>query len=147
MWLPGWADAMRVVNLGRIAAEAELLRVRQMLKRQGMRAAFGAVAAIFVLSVLTLANVAAWQVLRLYLDPIYATLILLGVNLVMAIVFGVLAMKSTPSRTEREALDVRKQALTQLQRSVAIGTLIPIAGALWRTQRKPRSSGVLSRHR
>jgi hypothetical protein len=32
--------------------------------------------------VLVLAHVAGWQVLRLYVPPIYATLILLGVDLV-----------------------------------------------------------------
>ena len=51
-----------------------------MLARQGRRAAFGAVAAIFVLGVLVLGEVAGWQVLRLYVMPISATLILLGIN-------------------------------------------------------------------
>jgi hypothetical protein len=137
-----WGSAVRAVELARLAAEAELLRIRQMVKRQGIRATLGAIAAIFAIGVLTLASVAAWQLLRQHFDPINATLILLGVYLVMAILFGVLAMRSAPSRTEREALDVRKQALAQFQRSIAIGTLIPIAGSLWRMQRgKPKSSG------
>jgi hypothetical protein len=36
----------------------------------------------FIIDVLVLAHVAGWQVLRLYVPPIYATLILLGVDLV-----------------------------------------------------------------
>jgi hypothetical protein len=40
-----------------------------MLKRQGMRAAFGLVAVLFVLGVLVLAHIAGWQVLRLYVPP------------------------------------------------------------------------------
>ena len=52
---------MRAVNLAKIAAEAEILRIQHMLKRQGMRAAFGLVAVLFALGVLVLAHVAGWQ--------------------------------------------------------------------------------------
>lgn len=45
---------MRSVNLLRIAAEAEVLRYRCMAARQGRRAAFGAIALLFVLAVLAL---------------------------------------------------------------------------------------------
>ena len=68
---------MRAVSLARVAAEAELLRIQHMLKRQGMRAAFGMIAAVFAVGVLVLCNVAGWQVLRWYVQPIYATLVLL----------------------------------------------------------------------
>jgi|tagenome__1003787_1003787.scaffolds.fasta_scaffold20383244_1 hypothetical protein len=53
---------MRAVNLAKIAAEAEILRIQHMLKRQGMRTAFGLVAVIFALGVLVLAHVAGWQI-------------------------------------------------------------------------------------
>ena len=69
---------MRSINLLKVAAEAEILRLRILLARQGRRAAFGVVAVIFVLGVLVLAEVAGWQVLRFYVPPIPATLILLG---------------------------------------------------------------------
>ena len=69
---------MRAANLVKVAAQAEVLRLQQMLKRQGMRAVYGLVAAIFAIGVVVLANIAGWQVLRLYVPPIYATLILLG---------------------------------------------------------------------
>ena len=71
---------MRSINLLKVAAEAELLRLRALLARQGRRAAFGAVAVIFMLGVLVLGEVAGWQVLRLYVASISATLILLGIN-------------------------------------------------------------------
>jgi hypothetical protein len=125
---------MRAVDLVRIAAEAEILRLRHMLKRQGRRAAFGLVAVIFGLGVLVLANVAGWQILRLYVPPIYATLILLGVNLVLAAIFGLLAARSSPSRAERDALDVRRRALHEARSSLALGALVPVAGALLRSR-------------
>ena len=126
---------MRATNLLKVAAEAEILRIQFMLKRQGVRAAFALVALIFVLGVLVLANVAAWQVLRLYIEPIYATLVLLGVNLVIAVIFGILAARSSPSSTERDALQVRQRALREARSSLALGALVPVAGALLRSRR------------
>jgi hypothetical protein len=126
---------MRATNLLKVAAEAEILRIQFMLKRQGVRAAFALVALVFVLGVLVLANVAAWQVLRLYIEPIYATLVLLGVNLVIAVIFGILAARSSPSSTERDALQVRQRALREARSSLALGALVPVAGALLRSRR------------
>jgi hypothetical protein len=102
---------VRSINLLKVAAEAELLRLRTLLARQGRRAAFGVVAVIFMLGVLVLAEITGWQVLRLYVAPIPTTLILLGINFVIAALFGALAARSSPSHTEREALQVRRQAL------------------------------------
>ena len=47
-WAAG-GTAMRPVNMAKIAAEAEIIRLQARLKRQGIRAAFGALAAIFAL--------------------------------------------------------------------------------------------------
>ena len=126
---------MRAVNLAKVAAEAEILRIRHLLKRQGMRAAFGLVAVLFATGVLVLAHVAGWQVLRLYVPPIYTTLILLGVDLVVAAIFGILAARSSPSGAEREALAIRQRALHEARNSLALGALIPLAGTLLRTRR------------
>ena len=89
---------MRAANLAKVAAQAELLRIQYMLKRQGMRVAFGLIAAIFLLGVIVLANVAGWQVARMYVLPIYATTIMLGANLLLAAIFGILGARSVPSR-------------------------------------------------
>src|SRR4051794_7805926 len=52
---------VRSLKLLQIAAEAELLRVRAQLARQGRRAAFGIIALVFALIVLLLAEAAGWQ--------------------------------------------------------------------------------------
>jgi hypothetical protein len=127
---------MRAADLVKIAAQAELLRIQHMLKRQGMRAAFGLAAALFAIGVLVLANVAAWQVLRFYISPIYATLIMLGINLVIAAMFGLLAARSSPSHAEREALAIRRRALGEARSSLALGAIVPVAGALLRSRRR-----------
>ena len=106
---------MRTVRLLQVAAEAEILRLRYLMRRHGMRAAFGVLAAIFGLSVLVLLDVTGWQLLRMYVTAIYATLLLLGINLVIALVFGALAARSSVSTHEREAL---KSASRRFRRRV-----------------------------
>jgi hypothetical protein len=126
---------MRAGNLAKIATEAEILRIKHMLKRQGMRVAFGLVALVFLLAVLVIANVAIWQVVRMYLSPINATLVLLGVNLLLAVIFGMLAARPSPSQTEREALAIRERALGEARSSLALSALIPGAAAVFRWRR------------
>ena len=136
---------MRSVNLLKIAAEAELLRLRAMLARQGRRAALGIVAALFGIAVFALAEVAGWQALRLKVQPIPATLILLGINLAIAAVFGVLAARSAPGHMEQEALRVRRQALDVARGSLAFAAALPVATRLRRGRRSGRRLPFLER--
>jgi hypothetical protein len=127
---------MRATNLVKVAAQAEILRLQLMLKRQVVRAAFGLAAMVFILGALALANIAGWQVARFYFVPIYATLIMLGVNLLIAMIFGLLAVRLSPSKHEREAFEVRQRALREARSSLALGAVIPVASALLRSRRE-----------
>ena len=144
---------MRSFNLLRVAAEAELLRLRAMLVRQGRRAAFGAIAVIFGLGVLVLGEVAGWQVLRLYVAPIPATLILLGINLAIAAVVGGLAARSAPGPVEREALRVRRQAVDAARGALTFTAALPVAttsseppAAAWREGAVVLRTAQMTRH-
>ena len=116
---------MRSINLLKVAFDAELLRLRAMMARQGRRAAFAVIALIFALVVLALAEATGWLALRLRFESIPATLILLGVNLVIAAIFGVLAARSSPGHTEQEALRVRRQALDAARGTLAFTVAVP----------------------
>ena len=107
-----------------------MLRLRAMATRQGRRAAFGSVAFIFALAVLAFAEIAGWQGLRLRVEAIPTTLILLGINLVIAAVFGLLAARSSPGLAEREALQVRRQALDAVRGSLLFTAALPAATTL-----------------
>jgi hypothetical protein len=136
------AAVMRSINLLKIAAEAEVLRYRCMAARQGRRAAFGAVALVFVLAVLVLGEVAAWFALYLRFAAIPTTLILLGINLIIAIPFGLLAVRSTPSRAELEALQVRQQSLDAARGALSLAALVPVGNTLLRHWRSNSRSLV-----
>jgi hypothetical protein len=109
---------VRSVNLLKVALDAELLRLRAMMARQGWRAAFALV-------VLALAEATGWLARRHRFESIPATLILLGVNLVIAAVFGVLAARSSPGHMEQEALQVRRQALDAARGALAFTAAVP----------------------
>ena len=96
-----------------------------MMARQGRRAAFAVIALIFALAVLALAEATGWLALRLRVEAIPATLILLGINLVIAAIFGVLAARSSPGHTEQEALRVRRQALDAARGTLAFTAAVP----------------------
>jgi hypothetical protein len=135
----GGAVVVRSVNLLKLAAEAELLRYHCMAGRQGRRVAFGAIALVFVLAVLVLGEVAAWLALYLRFPAIETTLILLGINLIVAIPFGLLAVRSSPSRAEHEALQVRQQSLDAARGALSRAALIPVGNTLLRHWRNNRS--------
>ena len=69
---------------------------------------------------------------------IESTLILLGINLIIAIPFGLLAVRSSPSRAEREALQVRQQSL-DARGMLSLAALVPVGNTLLRHWRNNRS--------
>jgi hypothetical protein len=101
------------------------LHLRTMMARQVRRGIFGAVAAVFGVAVLALAEVAGWQTLALQFQPIASSLILLGINLAIAAVFGLLAARSAPSQAEQETLQVRQRALEAAPGSLVFTAALP----------------------
>ena len=72
-----------------------------------------------------MAEATGWLALRYFVESIPATLILLGVNLVIAAIFGVLAARSSPGHTEQEALRVRRKALDAARGTLAFTAAVP----------------------
>ena len=113
---------MRPIRLARIAAEAEGVRLRGLLVRTATRAVLALVAAIFILGVLVFIHVAAWFGISdgLDLSPISTAAILGGVDLLVAIVLVLLASRSSPSRVELEAYQVRRRAIEGLGNALSL---------------------------
>ncbi len=138
---------MRSVELAKVAASAEALRLRRVVRRQGMRAAYGAVAAVFAIGVLVLVHVTLYHVLTpAYVTPTVASLILLALDLVIAGVMAVLAMSDKPDSIEDEAKTIRQQAVIEMRKSMTLVALAgETAGAVLRRPRRvtlvqPRST-------
>jgi hypothetical protein len=132
---------MRPVRLVRIAAEAEGVRLKGMVSRIATRAIFGVVAFLFVIGAIVFAHIAAWFELRTALDQTFlaATGEVAGFDLLVAIILGLLASRSSPSRVEREALDVRRKAVQAIGGSFSLAQLaLPVLriGANLRRRRR-----------
>ena len=125
---------MRAVELAKVAAAAEALRLRRIARRQGLRAAFGVVALVFAIAVLVLIHVAVWNALQPTLSPFYASLIVLGGDLVLTIIFGVLALRDSPDPVEAEAKQIRQQAVIELRQSLTVMNMVAgVTGVALRT--------------
>src|ERR1700748_1386779 len=111
---------MRPVRLARIAAGAEGVRLRGMVTRIAVRIVFAVIALFFVLGAVVFGHIAAWYGIRVGLEQTYlvTTGILGGADLLLAIILAFLASRTSPSRTEVEALAVRRKAIEGISSAV-----------------------------
>ncbi|MGE0221939.1 MAG: hypothetical protein AB7F35_22240 [Acetobacteraceae bacterium] len=117
---------LRPLRLARIAAEAEGARLRALARRTGVRTVVGGVAIVFLLIALSFAHMIIWFWLRdeLYWSPLLTATALTGFDLVIAIILGLWASSSKPSREEREALEVRHNAMEEMRASLTWTALL-----------------------
>ena len=116
---------MRAYRLAHVAVEAETIRWKSIAIRLATRVAYGLIAALFLLGVLVFIHIAAWSWLRVGLgfSEIGTAGILGGVDLLIAIILGVLAMRSSPSRAEQEALELRRRAVQNIGTALSISQM------------------------
>jgi hypothetical protein len=131
---------VRVVRLVRVAAEAEGVRLRGFASRVVTRAILGLSALLFLLGAIAFAHIAVWYWLRTGLDQTApaAAGIMGGVDLLAAVVLGFLATRSTPSRVEAEALDVRRKAIQGIGGTFSLVQLVIPILRIVANMRRPR---------
>ncbi len=132
---------MRSVELARAAAQAEALYLRRMAQRQAIRGALGAIAAVFGLAILVMIHVLIYVILIGYVSLPIAAIILLALDLVLAIVFAVLARRDEPGQIEQEAKLLRDQSLVELRSSLTLMSLAASATGLVVRRRTNRTIG------
>jgi hypothetical protein len=121
---------VRPVDLGRVAAQAELLRVQHLLGRQIMRAVWAGVAVIFLIAMLVMLHIVAYLALQRVLIPLWDASAILGFDLVIAVLCGMVAARSTPSTLETDAKQIRDQALSEIKEGLAVGAIVSLLGRL-----------------
>ena len=116
---------MRTAELGRAAAQAELLRIKRLIRRQAMRAVWGAVAGVFVIAMLVMIHVIAYFALVPgTLSPLLGAVVLFVFDLVATAIFGIMAMRGAPDAIEIEAKLIRDRSLHEMKQSFAIGAVV-----------------------
>ena len=115
---------MRALQLTRVAAEAEALRLRYTARRHAVRAVLALAALCFLLGAIILCHVAAWFRLSASWGEPVAALGLADVDLVVAAVLGLLALRSSAGRGEAEALALRRRALDHAASGLTLPALV-----------------------
>jgi len=114
---------LRPLRLARVAAEAEGLRLRYVAQRTATRVIVGVIALIFLLAGLGFFHIALWFWLRRHFESPETSLIVAGGDLLIAVIFGLVAARSSPGRLEREALEIRRRALENVASTLTYSTL------------------------
>jgi hypothetical protein len=117
---------LRPLRLARIAAEAEGARLRALAHRNGVRAAIGVLAVVFVLMALSFFHIVLWFWMRTSFEwtPLICAVALTVLDLAVAVILGVIASSSKPSHDEEEARLVRQQALDGLRQALTWSALV-----------------------
>ena len=117
---------MRPVRLARIAAQAEVVRLRGMAVRIATHVVLGIVALVFLLGTLVFAHIAAWYGIRIGggMSFVATAGILGGADLLIAVILGFLASRTSPSKTEVEAYDVRQRAIAGIGSALSLTAMI-----------------------
>lgn len=135
---------MRAFRLAAVSLEAERVLLGLMARRMAIRAAFGAVAAVFALAAFVMLHVVVWLALEPTLSPLVRAAAILGGDLVIAGVLVALAMRDSPSRQEIEARMLRDSAVSQARASFG---LLPLLGGLARSPWMGMLIGMVGRRR
>ena len=143
---------MRTFRLAKVIAQAELLRLRSMARRLAFSAAFGLIALFFLICALVVLHVVIAIALTPSQGPLLAVVYVLIGDVVITVLFALLAVFNRPGKVEREALELRQQARLQLDASLTKASLVASAtrslglrpilaaiAALWRTTRRRKA--------
>jgi hypothetical protein len=123
---------VRTTRLARLAAQAEILLIRREIKTVIRRVIYGVVAAVFAIAVLVLLHVLGYMALVQFagLSPVASTAIVLGVDLVLAGLFAMMANGAMKDPVAEEARLLRDQSLSQIKETLTMGALLRPAGRM-----------------
>ncbi|WP_158292118.1 phage holin family protein [Paracraurococcus ruber] len=113
-----------MIQLLRLAAQAEALRWKRTGRGYAMQAGLGAAAAVFALLLLVMLHVAALIWLQEDRTPLSAALIVAAVDLVLAAILGFLAARHAHDPVAIEAQRVRDDALRQVGDTTARAAMV-----------------------
>ncbi len=121
---------MHALDLVKVAAAAEKLRLGRLARRQVIGAGLAVGALLFALAAFAMLNFVAYVALTLVVGPWLAALIVFAIDLVVAGALVTMAIRSTPGPIEIEALAIRRQALAEIEPALNAVSLVREAGGL-----------------
>ncbi len=94
----------------------------------------------FLLAAIGFLEAAFWNYVARHFQPEEAALVVVGGNLLVAVLLlGLAFLRGSEDRVSLEALDIRRQALIDAQKSFTLAAMVgPLAGFLLGQLRRPR---------
>jgi len=126
---------MRALRLASVAWEAERARLGLRVQRELRRGILFAAAGVMAAAAFAMLHLVAWIALGPHVGPLGRALIIFGVDILLALILGLVAMRNRPSRAELEALSIRRTALVEARNGIGI-SIIPLAFGLLRRRRR-----------
>ena len=116
---------MKAVEFGKLAAAAEVQRLQRVGLRYARRMAFLVVAALFGLFAFISAHVTLWVLCDgpWHTGKVWASWIVLGVDVLLAVVFVLLGRSKQPSAAEVEARMTRDQNIGAMKSAMAFSAV------------------------
>ncbi len=129
---------MSGLRLLEVAAQAEMLRLRQEARRLARMAALLVAAAVFALFALAWLHTAAWAAIAAEAGPVVAALWVMLADAVIATIL-LLVSRRGPGPAELEALHIRRLAMAELRTGSLLGDILQVV----RSQHPIQGFGVL----
>jgi hypothetical protein len=114
---------MRAERLARVAAKAEVLRLKRIVRAQIVRAVLAMVAVLFALFGLVAVHLAAGIAIARSLGGVGASLIVFGADVVIALILVWAASRTPRDRLAYEAKEVRDRALGELRQTATLASI------------------------
>jgi hypothetical protein len=115
---------MRTLRLAKVAAQAEVLRLKEMARRQARRAAVAAVGGFFLIAFLVAGHIAIGMALVPWVTPLQAVLIVAAGDLVVGIVLVLIASRSKPGQIEVEATEMGLRVRDELRQALTVPSML-----------------------
>ena len=115
---------MRAFRLATVTLEAERVRLELMGRRLAVSALLCVLAGVLLLYALAAAHVLGWLALEPHLPPMGRAGVLLGVDLGLAVILVLVALRSRPGPAEVEARILRDTAYAQAKSSLGFFPLL-----------------------
>lgn len=112
---------LRTVSLVGMAAQAEGRRLKASAAATGLKVGMYAAAGVMGLAAFVMLHILLWEIALLYVRPVWAAVIVLAFDVILAGVFLMLAGRNPERRQEIEARAVRDVALTGAMQSAVRG--------------------------
>jgi hypothetical protein len=124
---------MRLLRLLEAAAHAEILRLTALAQREAMRVAWAAIALVFAAAALACIHIAVVAGLLAAMSLTLATLLVAAADAVIAAILVALALRNRPGRAEEDALALRRQIWTGVERDLALVSIATtVFDLMWR---------------